>query len=105
MVLFLLEFNAAFHCVYHTSLLQIIQGEFGICAVTFLWITSFLTHMTHNVGLSAKLYKSSTLFYCPQGPILPTAFHYYTHRKSPKFHYVLVSPSTFRPPSTTPKYK
>jgi hypothetical protein len=79
-VLLLLDFSAAFDCVDHAILLQILEKQFGISASALLWISSFLTSRTHNVCSGGKFSRTANLIFgVPQGSILgPLLFILYT---------------------------
>ena len=66
----LLDFSAAFDCVDHAILLQILQKQFGISASALLWISSFLMSRTYNVCFGAKFSKIANLFFGVLGPLL-----------------------------------
>ena len=78
--LLLLDFSAAFDCVDHAILLQILQLQFGISSTALLWITSFLSNRSHKVRVGAKTSETyNILFGVPQGSILgPLLFILYT---------------------------
>jgi hypothetical protein len=78
--LLLLDFSAAFDCVDHAILLQVLQTQFGIGASALKWISSFLSSRSHSVRLGASFSKTaSLLFGVPQGSILgPLLFILYT---------------------------
>ena len=78
--LLLLDFSAAFDCVDHAILLQILQLQFGITSTALLWIISFLSNRSHKVRIGAKTSETyNILFGVPQGSILgPLLFILYT---------------------------
>jgi hypothetical protein len=78
--LLLLDFSAAFDCVDHAILIQILQHQFGITSTVLLWITSFLSNRSHKVRIGSQTSRTyNILFGVPQGSILgPLLFILYT---------------------------
>ncbi len=66
-VLLLLDFSAAFDCVDHTILLQILQMQFGISASALLWINSFLTQLYIKLSTADLETSKAKLIACFQG--------------------------------------
>ena len=77
--LVLLDLEAAFDTIDHSSLLSCLLNWFGVVGLAFKWFSSYLTEHCQSVKIRSTLSNLQLLFSMPQGSVLgPLLFSLYT---------------------------